>query len=124
MGDLPAGMTWAHAIGGLMILLGIGGAVIVVAELLCGMVDLPRRKPDTDASESEADAEFRRICEQVDAEAAAAAKQCEVRQLRAMTKHRTAGTDPLADTDALFAQIDEQIRAEAARSAKRCEVRR
>ena len=80
MGDLPAGMTWAQAIGGLMILLGIGGAVIILAELLCGMVDLPRRTPDTDASESEADAEFRRICEEVQAEAREAANRCEVRR--------------------------------------------
>ena len=80
MGDLPAGMTWAQAIGGLMILLGIGGAVIILAELLCGMVDLPRRKPDTETAESEADAEFRRICEEVEAEAREAAKRCEVRR--------------------------------------------
>ena len=39
-------MTWAQAIGGLMILLGTGGALIVLAELLCGMVDLPRQTPD------------------------------------------------------------------------------
>lgn len=73
-------MTWAQAIGGLMILLGTGGALIIIAELLCGMVDLPRRTPDTDASESEADAEFRRICEEVEAEAREAAKRCEARR--------------------------------------------
>lgn len=80
MGDLPTGMTWSQAIGGLMILLGTGGALIILAELLCGMVDLPRREPDAETSESEADAEFRRICEEVEAEAAAAAKRCEVRR--------------------------------------------
>ena len=80
MGDLPTGMTWAQAIGGLMILLGTGGALIILAELLCGMVDLPRREPDAEASESEADAEFRWICEEVEAEAARAAKRCEVRR--------------------------------------------
>ena len=73
-------MTWQEAIGGLMILLGTGGALIILTELLCGMVDLPRRKPDADTSESEADAEFRRICEEVEAEAARAAKRCEVRR--------------------------------------------
>ena len=73
-------MTWAQAIGGLMILLGIGGVVIILAELLCGMVDLPRRKPDADTSESEADAEFRRLCEEVEAEAREAAKQCAPRR--------------------------------------------
>ena len=80
MGDLPTGMTWAQAIGGLMILLGTGGALIILAELLCGMLDLPRRTPDVDASESEADAEWRRICEEVEAEVAAAAKRCKVRR--------------------------------------------
>ena len=69
-------MSWQEAIGGLMILLGTGGALIILAELLCGMVDLPRRKPDADTSESEADAEFRRICEEVEAEAREAAKRC------------------------------------------------
>ena len=73
-------MSWQEAIGGLMILLGTGGALIILAELLCGMVDLPRREPDADESEFEADAEFRRICEEVEAEAAAAAKRCEVRR--------------------------------------------
>lgn len=73
-------MSWQEAIGGLMILLGTGGALIILAELLCGMVDLPRRKPDADTSESEADAEFRRICEEVEAEAREAAKRCENRR--------------------------------------------
>jgi hypothetical protein len=73
-------MTWQEWLGSLLILLGIGGAVIILAELLCGMVDLPRRKPGADASESEADAEFRRICEEGEAETAAAANRCEVRR--------------------------------------------
>jgi len=73
-------MSWQEAIGGLMILLGTGGALIILAELLCGMVDLPRRTPDADTAESEADAEFRRICEEVEAEAREAAKRCEVRR--------------------------------------------
>lgn len=62
-------MSWQETIGGLMMLLGIGGVVIIIAELLCGMVDLPRRTPVADTSESEADAESRRICEEVEAEA-------------------------------------------------------
>ena len=73
-------MSWHEAIGGLMILLGTGGALIILAELLCGMVDLPRRTPDDETAESEADAEFRRICEEVEAEAREAAKRCEVRR--------------------------------------------
>jgi len=39
-------MSWQEAIGGLMVLLGTGGALIILAELLCGMVDLPRQSPD------------------------------------------------------------------------------
>lgn len=73
-------MSWQEAIGGLMILLGTGGALIIIAELLCGMVDLPRRTPDAETSESEADAEFRRIRKEVEAEAREAAKRCEVRR--------------------------------------------
>ena len=73
-------MSWQEAIGGLMILLGTGGALIILAELLCGMVDLPRREPDAETAESEADAEFRRICEEVEAEAAEAARQCAPRR--------------------------------------------
>ena len=75
-------MSWQEAIGGLMILLGTGGALIILAELLCGMVDLPRRTPDAETAESEADAEFRRICEEVEAEAREATKRCEVRRWR------------------------------------------
>ena len=76
-------MTWQEAISGLMILLGTGGALIILAELLCGMVDLPRRTPDAETAESEADAEFWRICEEVEAFTAAAAKRREVRRWRA-----------------------------------------
>lgn len=73
-------MSWQEAIGGLMILLGTGGALIIIAELLCGMVDLPRREPDADESESEADAEFRRLSEEIEAEAREAAKRCAPRR--------------------------------------------
>ena len=73
-------MSWQEAIGGLMILLGTGGALIILAELLCGMVDLQRREPEADTAESEADAEFRRLCEEVEAFTAAAAKRREVRR--------------------------------------------
>ena len=71
-------MSWQECLGGLMILLGTGGALIIIAELLCGMVDLPRRTPDADTSESEADAEFRRLSEEIEA-----AKRTEVRRWRA-----------------------------------------
>ena len=71
-------MTWQELLGSLLMLLGIGGVIIMLAEMLCGLLDLPRRTPDVDASESEVDAEWRRICEEVEAEVAAAAKRCEV----------------------------------------------
>ena len=73
-------MSWQEWLGSLFMLLGIGGIIIMLAEMLCGMLDLPRHTPDVDASESEADAEWRRICEEVEAEVAAAAKRCKVRR--------------------------------------------
>ena len=80
MGDLPTGMTWAQAIGGLMILLGTGGIVIVLAEMLCGMIDLQRREPESeDQSDADADAIVRDLAAEIEAEAAAAVKRCGVR---------------------------------------------
>ena len=73
-------MSWQEWLGSLLVLLGIGGIIIMLAEMLCGLLDLPRRTPDVDASESESDAEWRRICEEVEAEVAAAAKRCKVRR--------------------------------------------
>ena len=73
-------MSWQEWIGSLLVLLGIGGIIIMLAEMLCGLLHLPRRTPDVDASESEADAEWRRICEEVEAEVAQIAKRCEVRR--------------------------------------------
>ena len=96
-------MTWQEWLGSLLMLLGIGGIVILLAEALCCLLGivillaealccllgLDRKRPEPE--------EFQ------DADADA---------------------DALAQTDALFAKIDDEIRAEAARIAKRCEVRR
>ena len=73
-------MSWHEWIGGLMILLGIGGALIILAELLCGMVDLQRREPESeDQSDADADAIVRDLAAEIEAEAAAAVKRCGVR---------------------------------------------
>ena len=73
-------MSWHEWLGGLMILLGIGGIVIVLAEMLCGMIDLQRREPDSeDQSDADADAVVRDLAAEIEAEAAAAVKRCGVR---------------------------------------------
>ena len=73
-------MSWHEWLGGLMILLGIGGIVIVLAEMLCGMIDLHRREPDSeDQSDADADAIVRDLAAEIEAEAAAAVKRCGVR---------------------------------------------
>ena len=73
-------MSWQEWLGGLMILLGIGGIVIVLAEMLCGMIDLQRREPESaDQSDAEADAIVRDLAAEIEAEAAAAVKRCGVR---------------------------------------------
>ena len=73
-------MSWQESLGGLMILLGIGGIVIVLAEMLCGMIDLPRREPESEnQSDADADAIVRDLAAEIEAEAAAAVKRCGVR---------------------------------------------
>ena len=74
-------MSWHEWLGGLMILLGIGGIVIVLAEMLCGMIDLQRIEPESeDQSDADADAIVRDLAAEVEAEAARIAKRCEVRR--------------------------------------------
>ena len=104
-------MTWQEWLGSLLMLLGFGGIVILLAEALCGLLRLDRKRPEPQEFEEPADSDY---------------MQNRVRQLRAMTKNRAATTDPLADADAdaLVAQISREIEAEAAAIAKRCEVRR
>ena len=101
-------MTWQEWLGSLLMLLGIGAIVILLAEALCCLLRLDRKRPEPEEFEEPAESGY---------------MQNRVRQLRAMTKNRAATTDPLADVDAYFAQVDDEIRAEAAALAKR-EVRR
>lgn len=103
-------MTWQEWLGSLLMLLGIGGIVILLAEALCGLLRLDRKRPEPEEFEEPAESDY---------------MQNRVRQLRAMAKHRAATTGPLADADvdAYFAQVDAEITAEAAAIAKRCEVR-
>ena len=105
-------MTWQEWLGSLLMLLGIGGIVILLAEALCCLLGLDRKRPKPEEfEEPAADSDY---------------MQNRVRQLRAMAKHRAATTGPLADADvdAYFAQVDAEITAEAAAIAKRCEVRK
>ena len=41
-------MSWQEWIGSLLMLLGIGGIIIMLAEMLCGMLDLPRVRASRD----------------------------------------------------------------------------
>lgn len=104
-------MTWQEWLGSLLMLLGFGGIVILLAEALCCLLRLDRKRPEPEEFEEPAESGY---------------MQNRVRQLRAMAKHRAATTGPLADADvdAYFAQVDAEITAEAAAIAKRCEVRR
>jgi hypothetical protein len=77
-------MTWQEWLGSLLMLLGIGGIVILLAEALCCLLGLDRKRPepeeftDTDAL-AQADALFAKIDDEVRAEAARIAKR-EVRR--------------------------------------------
>ena len=101
-------MSWQEWLGSLLMLLGIGGIVILLAEALCGWLRLDRKRPEPEEFEElAADSDY---------------MQNRERQLRAMAKHRAATTE--TDADAVVSQIQREIEAEAARIAKRCEVRR
>ena len=100
-------MTWQEWLGGLLMLLGAGGIIIVLAEILCGWLGLDRKRPEpAEFEEPTADSSY---------------MQNRVRQLRAMAKHRGVTTE--TDADAVVAAISREIEAEAAAIAKR-EVRR
>jgi hypothetical protein len=76
-------MTWQEWLGSLLMLLGIGGIVILLAEALCCLLGLDRKRPepqeftDTDA---DADALVAEISREIEAEAAQIARRCEVRR--------------------------------------------
>jgi hypothetical protein len=82
-------MTWEEWLGSLLMLLGIGGIVILLAEALCCLLGLDRKRPepeefqdagaDADAL-AQTDALFAKIDDEIRAEAARIAKRCEVRR--------------------------------------------
>ncbi len=74
-------MTWQEWIGSLLMLLGIGGIIIVLAEILCGWLKLDRKRPEPEEfADADADALVAEISREIEAEAAAIAKRCEVRR--------------------------------------------
>lgn len=74
-------MTWQEWLGGLLMLLGIGGIVLILAETLCGWLKLDRKRPEPkEFSDADADALVAEILREIEAEAAAIAKRCEVRR--------------------------------------------
>ena len=73
-------MTWQEWLGGLLMLLGAGGIVIVLAEILCGWLGLDRKRPEpAEFTDADADAVVSQIQREIEAEAAAIAKR-EVRR--------------------------------------------
>ena len=73
-------MSWQEWLGGLLMLLGIGGIIIVLAEILCGWLKLDRKRPEpAEFTDTDADALVAAICREIEAEAAAIAKR-EVRR--------------------------------------------
>ena len=71
-------MSWQEWLGGLLMLLGIGGIIIVLAEILCGWLKLDRKRPEPEEF-TDADAVVAEISREIEAEAAAIAKR-EVRR--------------------------------------------
>ena len=73
-------MTWQEWLGGLLMLLGAGGIIIVLAEILCGWLKLDRKRPEpAEFTGTDADALVAAISREIEAEAAAIAKR-EVRR--------------------------------------------
>ena len=74
-------MTWQEWLGSLLMLLGIGGIVILLAEALCCLLRLDRKRPEPEEfTDADADAVVSQIQREIEAEAAAIAKRCEVRR--------------------------------------------
>ena len=70
-------MTWQEWLGSLLMLLGIGGIVILLAEALCCLLRLDRKRPEPEEfSDADADAVVSQIQREIEAEAAAIAKRC------------------------------------------------
>ena len=74
-------MSWQEWLGSLLMLLGIGGIVILLAEALCCLLRLDRKRPEPEEfTDADADAVVSQIQREIEAEAAAIAKRCEVRR--------------------------------------------
>ena len=74
-------MTWQEWLGSLLMLLGIGGIVILLAEALCCLLRLDRKRPEPEEfTDADADAVVSQIQREIEAEAAAIAKRCGVRR--------------------------------------------
>ena len=74
-------MTWQEWLGSLLMLLGIGGIVILLAEALCCLLRLDRKRQEPEEfTDADADAVVSQIQREIEAEAAAIAKRCEVRR--------------------------------------------
>jgi predicted nucleic acid-binding protein len=74
-------MAWQEWIGGLLMLLGIGGIVILLAEALCGLLRLDRKRAEPEEfQDADADALVAEISREIEAEAARIARRCEVRR--------------------------------------------
>ena len=72
-------MTWQEWLGSLLMLLGFGGIVILLAEALCCLLRLDRKRPEPgEFSDADADALVSQIQREIEAEIAAIAKRCEV----------------------------------------------
>ena len=71
-------MSWQEWLGGLLMLLGTGGIIIVLAEILCGWLGLDRKRPEPGEFQ-DVDAYFARVDDKIRAQAARIAK-CEVRR--------------------------------------------
>lgn len=41
-------MSWQEWLGSLMVLIGLGGGIILLTEVLCGLLDLPRVRASRD----------------------------------------------------------------------------
>ena len=73
-------MSWQEWLGGLLMLLGAGGIIIVLADILCGWLKLDRKRPEPpEFTDADADALVAAISREIEAEAAAIAKR-EVRR--------------------------------------------
>ena len=71
-------MRWQEWLGSLLVLIGLGGGIILLAEALCGLLKLDRKRPEPEEFQ-DVDAYFARVDDKIRAQAARIAK-CEVRR--------------------------------------------